>query len=284
MTDSLQNKASHLAIPLGLYTAAGVVAIAQVAGQQPEASWPVGLGFAFCTGMGAYLLDRVKLRDAWADPPDRRAHPARAAFIDRHRHAIRGLIVVLAIAAGVLGAMLSWLLVAGLAAMLVGVLVYAGRPRGRSPRPKDVLLVKNTFVAVGITGLAWATAWAMAGGLGAWRGMALAIGHVFVRVLADSVLCDVDDAAADGAFATETIATRFGAAGAWAVADGLRLVVGVAMLVVPWGAWWPRVAWGVATIVSTMVVRLVRPARVRDWVDLRLPLEATVVGAVLVFV
>ncbi|MCA9289052.1 MAG: hypothetical protein KDA05_10735 [Phycisphaerales bacterium] len=284
MTDSLLNKASHLAVPLGLYTAAGVVAVAQAAGQQPRALWLVGLGFAFCTGTGAYLLDRVKLRDAWADPPDRRAHPARAAFIGRHRHAVRWLIVILTITGGALGALLSWVLVAGLVAMLVGVFVYAGRPRGRRARPKDVLLAKNAFVAVGITGLASATAWSIAGGLGAWRGAALAIGHVFVRVLADSVLCDLDDAAADGAFGTETIATRFGAAGAWAVSDGLRLVMGVVMLLVPWGAWWPRMAWGVATIVSTLGLRTIRPKRVRDWVDLRLPLEAAVVAAVLVFV
>ncbi len=45
--------------------------------------------------------------------------------------------------------------------------------------------------------------------------------------------------------------------------------------------WWPRLGWAAVTIVSSVGLRLISPARLRDWVDVRVALEAAVVAAVL---
>lgn len=147
--------------------------------------------------MAAYLLDRVKLRDAWLDAADRQAHPARYAFLGRRTTAVRALIAVAVAGATAAGAAVSrWMIPVPIAAC-AGVTVYAPRPRGRTPRLKDRLVLKNTYVAGGIAGFAVAT--------------------VFVAHAA---------------------------------------------------------AWAVVTVASSASLRVVSPAPVRDWVDLRFALEA----------
>ena len=73
---------------------------------------------------------------------------------------------------------------------------------------------------------------------------------------------------------------------AWNVAVILRLCVAAVLVAVPWALGWgsaarPWYAWAAVTVASSIALRVASPSRVRDWVDVRLPLEAAVVGAVL---
>lgn len=297
---------SFLAVPLGLYQAAGVVALAQVAGVWPPragdvatwTAWATALAYSLCVGMGVYLLDRVKLRDAWLDPADAVAHPERAEFLARHSGCVRVLMVALFVAGGVAGAVVSWWLVAMLVAAVSGVLVYAGRPRTRRARPKDVLVLKNVCVGAAMTAFAAVVVGVVASRAGSsaseWTAervgaAALAIANIFVRVLCDAILCDLDDEHADRAFATATLATRFGRSRAWDIAMALRMLLGLAMLLTPVGGVWSpgssvwraRVAWGVVTIASSVVTRIARPRNLRDWVDWRFGVEVIAVAGIL---
>lgn len=76
---------AHLAVPPGLYQAVGVVAVSQRAGVTGLGlgTWGLVLAYACGAGMGVYLLDRVKRRNASLDPADAVAHPMRAAWGDR---------------------------------------------------------------------------------------------------------------------------------------------------------------------------------------------------------
>ena len=149
---------SHLAVWPALYVVSSIPCLMQVAGMRPLPGLlaPV-LGIALLTGIATYLLDRAKLGGRWLDPADDAAHAARHAFITRHAGAIR-----LFIAASLcLATILAWRLpiashwpAALPAASSLGVLVYASRPRSARPRPKDLLALKNLYVACGITGFA----------------------------------------------------------------------------------------------------------------------------------
>jgi hypothetical protein len=147
---------AHLAFFAAVYVAAAVVCAAQLTGAH-GALTPDVLFYAWCTALLAYLLDRVKLRDAWLDPADRLAHPGRYAFLFSHRRAARLLMA----GAGVMSLVSGWLLhpiaAAGTLATIAGVLLYAGRPRaaaGGCPRVKDRFVIKNLFVGAGIAGFA----------------------------------------------------------------------------------------------------------------------------------
>lgn len=283
--------ASHAAVWAGVYVAAAVVCLAQVAGLDVGVGAGARLraaGFAFATAAAVYLLDRAKLRDAWLDPADAEAHPGRYAFVAGHSRALRVAMVVLLVVAAWLG----WGLAAWGAAVpvvaAVGVLVYAGRPRARRARPKDVVLLKNGYVAAGITGFAVLVGLAAAGGAGA-EGMgalirahagALAVScvHLAVRVFADAVLCDLDDEDADRRYGTGTLPTHLGRRRAWNVAVGVRLGVAGALVLVPAGPLGARAGWAAVTVVSSLWLRLAAPGRVRDWVDARFGVEALVVA------
>lgn len=281
---------SFLALWSGLYVAAGVVAFAQLAGMWRLVSeeverWVFVVGCAVCAGTGVYLLDRVKVADRWVDPADRAAHPARAGFLARHVVAARVVVVVLVgIGAGLGGMVSAWVapIVVG---ACIGVLVYAGRPRGVRARPKDVLIVKNACVAGAITVFA-GTLCVLAAQIdlrsaGTWSLLVMAGVQVMGRVFADAVLSDLDDEAADRAFATATLATRYGRERAWNIAMVIRLWLAAALLAVPVGELRVRVCWAVVTVVSTLALRLTRPSRVRDWVDVRFVGEVVVVGVLM---
>jgi hypothetical protein len=146
---------AHLAFFAAVYVAAAVVCAAQLTGAHGSLT-PDVLFYAWCTALLAYLLDRVKLRDAWLDPADRLAHPGRYSFLFSHRRAARLLMA----GAGVMSLVSGWLLhpiaAAGTLATIAGVLLYAGRPRAAAGRPrvKDRFVIKNLFVGAGIAGFA----------------------------------------------------------------------------------------------------------------------------------
>ena len=109
-----------------------------------------------------------------------------------------------------------------------------------------------------------------------WAGALL-----FVRVCADAGVCDLDDEHADRSDRTATLPTRVGRVAAWNIAAGMRVVIGLALLLVPVGDPVARQVWGV-TIASTVALRVWGPRRLRDAVDGRLALEAVAVWLVLV--
>lgn len=278
---------SDAAVWAGLYVIGAVVCLAQVAGVdaliRPRIKIAAG-AFAFCTAAGVYLLDRVKLRDDWLDPADAQAHPRRFAFIAGHARSVRRVMLSLLIAAAWMGAeAAAWgAIVPAVAA--AGVLIYAGRPRGGRPRPKDIVLVKNLYVAVGITGFAVMVALAAVrpgAGLAAMRHIAAAhagpllLASVFLvaRVLADAVLCDLDDEEADRRFGTETLPIHLGRKRAWNFAFNVRVCAAGALILIPALPPWARVGWAAVTVASSITLRLASPARLRDWVDARFAVE-----------
>ena len=294
--------AAHLAVWAGLYVAGAVVCLSQIAGL--DAAVPFGAriraaAFAFCTAMAAYLLDRVKMFDSWLDPADAQAHPSRFAFLASHSIRVRVLSLLLLVVAVWLGMdLLAWGAIVPVLAV-AGVLVYAARPRGSRPRPKDIVLLKNAYVAAGITGFAAVVATAAVrpvggdgeGGTGLGTLWEIAVAHAVplgfscahlaARVFADAVLCDLDDEDADRRHGTGTLPTHLGRVRAWNIALGVRFGIALAVVLIPVLPAPARLAWAAVTVASSVALRLAAPARVRDWVDARLPMEAASVAVIL---
>ncbi|HVZ94789.1 MAG TPA: hypothetical protein VG797_09790 [Phycisphaerales bacterium] len=292
---------AHLALWAGLYVVGAAICLAQLAGLDSlftaPAAWRAAL-FTFCTAVAVYLLDRAKLTDSRFDPADARAHPARYAFVTRHAAPIRALIVALLCVAAYLGSLLiNWGGVPFGAAIpliaVLGVLLYAGGPRRARPRPKDLLLLKNTYVALGIAGFATivsVSATTERGGSLADFARTLAAhtlplacsaAHLVIRVFADAALCDLDDEDADRHYGTDTLATHLGRRRAWNTALTIRLLLAAAIALTPLFPTTARLAWATVTVISSTALRLAAPAHLRDWVDARLFVEALAVAIIL---
>ncbi|MCC6228450.1 MAG: UbiA family prenyltransferase [Phycisphaerales bacterium] len=296
---------AHLALFAAVYVAAAVVCAAQLSGAQ-AALTPGVLLYAWSTALLAYLLDRVKLRDAWLDPADRAAHPARFAFLFAHRRAARLLMA----GAGVLSLVSGWMLhpatpipiaAAGTVVTIAGVLLYAGRPRPLhgGPRVKDRFVVKNLFVGAGVAGFAVLVvglAAARPGGAGGNDAatasdlisrlprppllLVLVFVYLTLRIYADAVLCDIDDEVSDRVHGTRTLPTRFGGDRAWDIAMWLRLALAASLLCWPVGPFAARAAWAGFSAAGTIALRWWRPAKIRDLVDARFGVEAACVWTV----
>ena len=190
---------------------------------------------------------------------------------------MRVLIVAAAATAAATGAAISrWMIVMPIVAC-AGVLVYTAIPRGRIPRPKDVLVLKNAYVAGGIATFSVVATFAAGAGLGqtasATTALFVAV-YLGIRVFADAALCDLDDEHADRVHGTRTLPTRLGRQAAWNLALGLRAGSVVALALLPVGPALARAAWAVVTVGSSASLRMASPARVRDWVDLRFAADA----------
>ncbi|USN98941.1 MAG: hypothetical protein H6810_12440 [Phycisphaeraceae bacterium] len=244
---------------------------------------------AFAAGVGVYLLDRAKLRNSWLDPADREAHPERFAFIRDHAGAVRGLAVLLLVGAGAIAAEFApprdrGILEAVPLVAFAGVVAYAAMPRGSRPRIKDVLIVKNAYVALGITGFAALMSWLWfpaVDPVAAWRSWAFAAAVVAIRVVTDAMLCDLDDLDADARHATRTLPGVLGRARTRDLVLALQLAISLALVLAPLAPMTARVAWGAATAVGAVAIRLWPACRLRDPVDLGLAVQAAVVAAVL---
>lgn len=281
---------SAFAVWSGLYLAGATVYFVQLT--HTTGIHPVWMALmAWAIGMGVYLLDRVKLKNRWLDPADQAARPVHHALITTHPRAVR------AAAAGLIGAALLialWQAPTGHLAMIeslpflavLGVVIYAARPRTRRPRPKDVLAIKNAFTATGITGLAivltlcWIPSW-HEGMIGAGLVWAFAACTLWLRVLADAALCDLDDHDADTRFGTRTFPVVFGPARTRRGALCVRLFLAAALALIPIGPAPARLAWAAASAVSALGLVVVRPDSLRDPVDLSLGLEAGCVAVIL---
>lgn len=280
---------SHLALWPALYVGASVVCFEQIADRHTSIFLNAEvLLVVCCTGAGVYLVDRVKLRDAWLDPADAAAHPSRFAFLAAHTRFVRTLAGMLLLAAAATAARIHpWMSVLP-ALGVAGVLIYAAKPREQRARPKDVLLLKNAYVAAGMAGFALVVV--LAAGSDPWLTTARSIGwptgvfaaaHVFARVLADAALCDLDDEAADRSHGTSTLATTLGRTNAWNAAMLLRLGIALVLVLTPLGPFPARACWAGVTVVSSVSLRVLAPAQVRDWVDARFAVEAAVVSFLL---
>lgn len=286
--------ASHVAVWPGLYVVSAGVFAAQVGGVHPR-SVPVAVascGVLGCTAIASYLLDRVKLRDAWLDPADAMGESNRHQFLTRHAAAVRVAIVVLLGVGTACGWSISpWIAPAPVLAAS-GVLVYAGRPRRHRARPKDVLLLKNAFTAGGITAFAFVIMLAsMARGrsLGSILGVAsahrvaISLAAIFLggRIFADAVLCDIDDIHRDHHHGTATLPIELGVVGAWNAAMAIRLVLSAGLLFTTELPRTPRMCWAIATVASTLWLRVARPGAIRNWVDARFAIESACVSVAL---
>lgn len=269
----------HLAVWVGLYVAAATVGFSRLAGLPLSAK---ALGTTFAAAMSIYLVDRIKLRDAWLDPADREAHPGRYAFLAGRSRWVRALALVLGSMALGLGATVHPVLPVLVLCGYGGVFLYAGRRVGMARRLKDILLVKNIAVAGCIA--CFAAAMAVFGALS--RGWTpadsaptdLLLGLFFLggQVLADAMLCDLDDLESDRRFGTATVPSKLGREATWAVALAIHALEAGVMALWPSGAgaYGARWRWGLLTLGTTVALRVWNPPRVRDLVDLRLALVA----------
>src|SRR3954454_9251554 len=89
----LHTSLSHLAFWASLYVTGAVLCFSHIAGgpNELQGRHVLTLTYAFLTGAAVYLLDRIKARDAWLDPADQEAHPARFQFLEQHGAAVRVL-------------------------------------------------------------------------------------------------------------------------------------------------------------------------------------------------
>lgn len=278
---------SHLAIWPGLYVAGSTWYAAQLTGASAE-TVSAALVFAFMIGVGTYLLDRAKLRDAWLDPADAAAHPSRHAFVRLHTKPIRavafgllGCAVLVAVASAGHSEWWSTIPVVSYAASIS----YAAVPRGSLPRPKDVFVLKNAYVGVGIALFACVVVVGAGGGglpavradLPLWTFVAATLA---IRVFIDAALCDLDDRWADGKHRTATFPVRHGRRAVLNGATSAQLLLAVLIAAVPVGAPGPRWAWAGVCAASAVTFRVVSPTRARDIVDVRFFVEAVAVAAV----
>ncbi len=283
---------SHLSVFAAAYVAGAVVCFAQLADvRMPGRAWALAIPYALGTAAAVYLLDRVKLGERLLDPADRLAHPSRSVFLEKRQSAVRLAILLLLLASMLPGAAISPYLPMLSIGACVGVLAYAGRPRGRRDRIKDRIGLKNTFVAAGITAFSMLVIllaaspelahqpWRLPGTVSLAHGASSI--YLFVRVFADAALCDLDDEHADREHGTRTLATGLGRSCAWTVAMLIRLTLSVCILAVPEAPLASRTCWAVLTAGSSILLRLRRPERVRDWVDSRLAIEAVIAALVL---
>tara|TARA_Y100001933_G_scaffold258759_1_gene307401 strand:+ start:37 stop:921 length:885 start_codon:yes stop_codon:yes gene_type:complete len=281
---------SALAIWPGAYAAGAAAMLAQLCRVDLSA---VSIAAAFCAGVSIFLLDRVKLRDALLDPADAIAAPERMGVICDAPRLIRSLAATLLLFAVVLGSgpfdqsrSVPAQLIGGATPLVaaLGVVLYAGRPRGDRPRPKDRVLLKNAFVACGIVGLAAGLTVAPAiasGGQEMSPNLIIAVSVLAARVFADSALCDVEDTDADRAYGTRTLPRVLGNERARTLALALHTACGTALLALPATRTDAATAWGWSTIAVGVLLRVLPTDHLRDPVDAALGVQAVVVTVVL---
>lgn len=284
----------HLGLWPGVYVTGAYVCFWQLAGAgETPAAWPDPhmLLAVLLASIGVYAFDRVKLTNARIDPADVLAQPERYAFLTRYAGGVRAMAVVLIVNAVVIAHYASVLMPIVIATALLGVIVYAPGPRGTTPRLKDVLGVKNLYVALGVVALA-AVATLLIGPLSRahgdafWRLLparldAVAVAGVLLlaRVTIDAMICDIDDAASDAAHGTQTVPNVVGAGRAFQLGIAARIVLAGVIPLVARAPMWICVAWAVSGAVSALALVAVRHRALRDVVDAEFAIEALAVTA-----
>jgi 4-hydroxybenzoate polyprenyltransferase len=270
----------YLAVWNALYASALLLAAGQLLNLAHET---LALAGAFFLALGVFLLDRVKPRDALLDPADEAANPARFTFHRAHAKTLRAFIGI-SVLTGAACMLLAHRPLAALLALLapVGVLVYGTlRPPG-GVRVKDRPVRKNLSVALALACFALMIALAPTIHVSpsSLQSLAPAAGCFFawivLVVFADAALCDLDDAASDAAFGTRTFANTLPARRLWFLALVLQIIAA------PFAFWAAAMSgsnlpgavacWAVAPPLTTLLIRVFKPARVRDIIDARFAL------------
>lgn len=274
----------HIGFWAGVYVGASFVFVAQMSGLSPGLPPWEALLAVVLIATAAYSIDRVKLAGRWLDPADAEAQPERFAFLRPRARVVRTLAFLMLVAGSVLGLRFTpWsLLVAP--AVIAGVAAYAPRPRGTGARLKDRIWLKNAYVGAGITVFAAAAALVVAQSrqgrplreLVEVRGSALAVAVslLFLRVVLDAALCDIDDEPTDRRFGTATFATLLGGPRLWAWSLFARAALTVAVVLAMPCPLPFRIGWGGAMALGTLALRARPPSRIRDWIDARFLAEA----------
>jgi len=251
----------HLAIFAACYVAAQVVAAAVLAGV--AVSWRAVL-VAGLTGLGTYLVDRSRPFAGTPDPGDLRAEPERVRFMLAYQLPVR-LLACAALALALLLA-LPWGVYAALVPLsVVGLLCYS-RWSAHGRRLKDVLWLKNPTVAVSITAFALLLVYATS--TTQWSMFLLAGVVLLLRITADAMRCDIDDAESDARQGTRTVANVLGVPAAWRLALLLDVAAaGAACAEAPHIGWLPAIAMGGIPLAASGVLTMWKPRRSRDLVD-----------------
>ena len=255
------HKMRHLAVLAACYMGAQVIAAAVLMGVQVPMR---AVLVATLTRLGTYLLDRA---GPWPGPVDRgdlQSAPDRVRLMRRYGAAVRTLAVTALLAAQVMALPLG--VYATLAPLsVVGLVGYAHwAVPGR--RVKDRLWIKTLAVAGCITAFAVLLVQA--------RGEVDAavlwpVGLVLLlRVSADAMRCDLDDAYADARQGTRTLANVYGAGFTWRVSVVLDLAAaGVAIAAIGHMRWTAVLWMALLPAAAGITLAILRPRQVRDLVD-----------------
>lgn len=283
----------HLGVWAGLYALAAFVCFAQLAGMTPGSLLPRwdAMVCVFLTATGVYSIDRVKLFSGWLDPADVEAQPERYSFLTRKSGLVRVFALALLVGAGSVGyGVHPWMpVLVGIAAL--STVAYAPRPRRTAARIKDLVWLKNGYVAAGMTFFAMLmTVLSLrpdsieemrAVVMDSKAALSVAFGVVFLRIFFDAALCDIDDEPTDRRFRTETFATRVGSIQVWNWAGIGRLVTAFFLFAALPLPFLPRVSWAIAMLLGMIALRWRHPVRIRDTVDIRFLPEAAGVTLIL---
>lgn len=283
---SVSAAAGHIGVWPALYAGAALTCFARLAGLwQPSQKFALATMSVLLTAMGTYLIDRVKFADNLLDPADSAAQPARYSFLLARTSFWRWFAIATLATGALCGLIVSRWAPLATVASVAGVTCYASHPRRNWPRPKDLLWLKNGYVAVGLTvfiALAAVAAASPADTPVSWAilifdhlaAIAGAAVFVTVRVLLDAALCDIDDQQTDLRFGTETAATALGSGRVRTVATIAGALLCVALLALPTVPLAMRVRWTLVSLAGVGSFAAMHPEHLKDFVDIRFPLEA----------
>jgi len=221
----LYARLSHFAIWPTLYALGIYLFLTQsLPGEHRFESLPA-LFIALCTH-ACYMLDRIKVSDNRIDQADAIALPGRAQSLFRHAHVLRRTIIAQLLAASVIGFMLHPMLTIIPLISLIAIHGYAGRTADPSkPRLKDLPACKPFFIATSHIALGVVVIWASAQSsqkistLIEQAPTTLLVNiSLWLIVVGDAMLCDIDDLETDRLFSTRSFAVLFGNQRAWIIA------------------------------------------------------------------
>jgi len=155
-------------------------------------------------------------------------------------------------------------------------------------RPKDVLAIKNPAVAASITSFALVLVVAFGPDEFVFvaRAALLPALFIFLHVLADAALCDIDDRVADEHYETETLPVRSGVRTTKAVALAMK----VAAVPIPFVLVWisdldigVAIVWSVLPVVACATLLRFWGGRLRDPID-AMPAALCIVAVLVGFI
>ena len=261
---------SHFAIWPTLYALGIYLLLTQsLPGEHRFEAMPA-IFMALCTH-ACYMLDRIKVSDGRIDQADAIALPGRAQSLFRHTHVLRRTIAAQLIAASIIGFMLHPMLTIIPLISLIAIHGYAGRTADPSkPRLKDLPACKPFFIATSHIALGVIVIWASTQPTPKMTmsdqmpTILLVVLSLWLIVVGDAMLCDIDDLETDRLFGTRSFAVLFGNQRAWMIALAC-VSIGAALL--GFTSTHTRLA-AFALVASTLLTK--NNTNHRDFIDARL--------------